>query len=244
MAGEIKGPGGGSQPALGRQASIKPQANKKSLAVDFATKFGAVDFGRKFGASDSPSTPQSADMAANGRYFSESHWRAIAQGSQTETWLNDGQVVGVGGIRNPQPTDLPTGHYFCRFASSNSSRAAQLGGGWWLDSENYRKIETFARQRGYSIHDAARLVFALPYAWTRVDLLIRAILVAPMKAYAGEGKPPQGARDSTERSSNWLLPQCARVCQLYIPGLFVMGASPGEQLYERVFSGVVSQRLV
>lgn len=173
---------------------------------------------------------------ANGHCFSEPHWRVIAQGFQTESWFNDGQAVGTGGIRNPQPTHLPVGNYYYRFASSSSSREVQLGGGWWLDFENYKKVQMFAQQHGYSIRDAARLMLALPYAWTRVDLRIRAVLGVPMKAYAGEGKSAQGAKDGGDKGTVWVPTQHIRVCQLYIPGLFVKGTRPREQLYEKVFS--------
>jgi hypothetical protein len=174
--------------------------------------------------------------AANGHCLSQPHWRVIAQGFQTESWFNDGQAVGTGGIRNPQPVSLPTGNYYYRFASSGSPREVQLGGGWWLDFENYKKIESFAKQHGYSIRDAARLMLALPYAWTRVDVKVRALLALPMKAYAGEGKPAQGAKGGGDKGTVWIPTQHVKVLQLYIPGLFVKGASPREQLYERAFS--------
>lgn len=64
------------------------------------------------------------------------------------------------------PIPLRTGNYYYRFASSDSPHEAKFGGGWWLDFENYKKIEAFAPQHGYSIRDAARLMLALPYDWT------------------------------------------------------------------------------
>lgn len=170
--------------------------------------------------------------------FSEPHWRVIAKGFQTESWFNDGQAVGTGGILMPKPTHLRTNHYYYRFASSNTPQEAQLGGGWWLDFENYNTICRFAKEHGYSIRDAARLMLALPYAWTRVDLIIRALLVAPMKAYSGEGKPAHAAEDGYgyDRGTSWIPTQHIKVRQLYIPGLFVKGTRPREQLYEKVFS--------
>ena len=181
--------------------------------------------------------------AANRHCLMEPHWRVIAQGFQTESWFNDGQAVGTGGIKNPQPISLPTGQYYYRFASSTSPREAQLGGGWWLDFENYRKIESFATQNGYSIRDAARLMLALPYAWTKVDLKIRALLALPLKAYAGEGKPAQGANAGGDRGTAWIPTQHIKVLQLYIPGLFVKGTRPREQLYETAFSSPTIERL-
>ena len=114
--------------------------------------------------------------AANAAAFAQPHWRVIAAGFETERWFNDGQAVGTGGIVNPQPTRLPSGQYYYRFASSSSPREAQLGGGWWLDADNFNLVRRFAAQHDYTLREAARLMLALPYAWTRVDLLVRALL--------------------------------------------------------------------
>lgn len=181
---------------------------------------------------------------ANESCFSEPHWRVIAQGFQTEIWFNEGQAVGTGGIINPQRTELSTGNYYYRFTSSDSPREAQLGGGWWLDFPNYRKIEVFARENGYSIRDAARLMLALPYAWTRVDLKVKALLALPMNAYAGEGKPAQGAKDGDDKGTAWIPTQHIKVCQLFIPGLFVKGSRQREQLYEKAFRSPVIESLM
>lgn len=171
----------------------------------------------------------------NGQCFDEPHWRVIAMGFQTETWFAEGQAVGTGGISNPQPTHLPVGQYYYRFASSTSSYEAQMGGGWWIDFENFRTIRAFAEQHGYSLCDAARLMLALPYAWTRIDRLIRALLKEPLKAYAGLGKPAQGAEAGADRGSIWIPTQHVKVRQLYIPGLYVKGDRPRAQLFESVF---------
>lgn len=171
----------------------------------------------------------------NAHCFTEPHWRVIASGFQTETWFADGQAVGTGGIVNPQATHLPTGQYYYRFASSTSPRAAQMGGGWWLDFENFRAIRSFAEQHRYSLRDAARLMLALPYAWTRVDLLIRALLIQPLKAYTGAGKPAQGPAAGPDRGTQWIPTQHIVVRQLYVPGLYVIGTREREQLYETVF---------
>jgi hypothetical protein len=173
---------------------------------------------------------------ANEHRFSEPHWRVIASGFQIETWFNDGQAVGTGGILNPQPTHLHTGQFYYRFASSASSREAQSGGGWWLDFENFKTIRSFAEKQGYSIREAARLMLALPYAWTRVDLLIRALLKEPLKAYTGEGKPAQGGKTGADKGTMWIPTQHIKVRQLYIPGLYIKGTRPRRQLFETAFS--------
>lgn len=179
----------------------------------------------------------------NAHCFLQPHWRVIAQGFKPEPWFGDDQAIGTGGIRNPQPIHLPAGHYYYRFASSSSPREAQLGAGWWLDFENYRKIEAFARQNGYSLRDAARLMLALPHAWTRVDLRIRAQLAVPLKAFAGEGKPAQGAHDGPDIGTRWIPTQHVKICQLYIPGLFVVGPRQRDQLFEEAFPSPTIEHL-
>ena len=171
--------------------------------------------------------------AANAIAFSQPHWRVIASGYDIERWLNDGQAVGTGGIVNPQPTRMPSGQYYYRFASSSATRASQMGGGWWVDFENFQLIRGFAQANKYSLHESARLMLALPYAWTKVDLLVRALLAAPLRAYTGSGKPAQGAQDGPDRGTRWIPTQHIRVRQLYVPGLVVAGQTP--PLYEQVF---------
>ena len=171
--------------------------------------------------------------AANAEAFAQPHWRVIAAGFDTERWFHDNQAVGTGGIVNPQPTRLPAGQYYYRFASSRSPREAQLGGGWWLDFENLARIRRFAADNGYRLRDAARLMLALPYAWTQVDLLLRARLTQPLRAYTGFGKPAQAPNGGADRGTRWIPTQHVAVRQLYIPGLFVRGHSP--QLYSQVF---------
>jgi hypothetical protein len=171
----------------------------------------------------------------NAHCFDEPHWRVIAGGFKLEPWFNEGQAVGTGGIRNPQPMHLHPQQYLYRFASSTSPAAAQLGGGWWLEYEHFRTIRAFADENGYSLRDAARLFLALPYSWTRVDLLIRALLVKPLKAYAGEGKVAHGSTAGLDQNTKFIPTQHIKVKQLFIPGLFVNGTRLRQQLYETVF---------
>jgi hypothetical protein len=172
----------------------------------------------------------------NAHCFSEPHWLVIARGFDVERWFEDGQVVGTGGIANPQEVHLRIGQRHYRFANSTSSQDSQVGGGWWIEHESFKTIEKFAREHGYSLSEAARLFLALPYDWTRVDRLVSAILEAPLKAYAGLGKPAMGGGAPTrDRNTTWTPMQHQRVQQLYIPGLFVRGARPREQLYARAF---------
>jgi hypothetical protein len=136
----------------------------------------------------------------------------------------------------PRETHLRVGNRYYRFASSTSSREAQLGGGWWIEYESFRKIETFAHEHGYSLSEAARLFLALPYSWTRVDRLVHAILQVPLKAYAGAGKPAEmTGSNSRDRGAAWIPLQHQRVEQLYIPGLYIRDVRQRTQIYEQAF---------
>ncbi len=79
-----------------------------------------------------------------------------------------------------------------------------IAAGWWLDFENLARIRRFAVDNGYRLRDAARLMLALPYAWTRVDLLLRALLTHPLRAFTGPGKPAQAPSGGADRSSRWI----------------------------------------
>lgn len=170
---------------------------------------------------------------ANAAAFEQPHWRVIAQGFETEAWFNDGQTVGTGGIVNPQPTRIPAGQYYYRFASSASPQA-QVGGGWWIDFENFALIRNFASQNGYTVREAARLMLALPYAWTRVDRLVRALLEQPLRAWTGAGKVAQAPAGGADRGTRWIPTQHIVVRQLYVPGLARPGPH-GEPLHVTVF---------
>jgi hypothetical protein len=178
--------------------------------------------------------PETPSAYANAAVFAQPHWLVIARGFDTERWFNDGQAIGTGGVVNPQPTSLPAGHYYYRFASGSSPRAAQAGGGWWIDYENLMAIRRFAQANGYRVRDAARLMLALPYAWTRVDRMVRALLLRPLRAWSGAGKPAQSPEGGADRGTRWIPTQHIKVRQLYVPGL-ALPAEDGRPLHEAVF---------
>lgn len=159
--------------------------------------------------------------------FSEPHWKVIAQGFDTERWFGQGEASGTGGILMAQPENLTVEHRYYRFASSTKPRSEQLGGGWWVDFENFRKIDDYSKRNEMSLTDAARLFLALPYKWTRVDRLVSAFLKVPLRAYAGQGKTAKAGGGS------WTPIQHDKVKQFYIPGLYRDGAET--QLFEVAF---------
>lgn len=170
--------------------------------------------------------------ALNHFCFSQKHWRMIANGIDIEAWFADGQVKNNGGIFNPQPDDVALKHRLYRLASSQSSEVAQKAGGWWISYEDFRKIQQFAQQHGYRFDHAARLFLALPYEWSRLDRLVTAYVVRPLRAYFGKGKTANSAKDG-----KFIPNQHNAVKQMYIPGLFNPSLAPDDtrQLYLQAF---------
>src|SRR5688500_8856643 len=68
------------------------------------------------------SVPMAVPEPANAECFSQPHWRVIARGLDVESWFDDGQVKGTGGIVSPKEIKLPVGQRYYRFASSTSPR--------------------------------------------------------------------------------------------------------------------------
>jgi hypothetical protein len=161
-------------------------------------------------------------------------------GYSTEAWFNDAQAVGTGGIINPERDHLKLGQQYYRFASSSTPYRAQVGGGWWIDYEQFIMIRDHARRYGHELGYAARLFLALPYEWTRVDRLWSAFLKLPLDAYTGYGRTAQGSgKDKRDAGTRWTPMQHKKAIQLYIPGLVSTRTNPDrrtEDLYESAFS--------
>ncbi|WP_425092973.1 hypothetical protein [Tropicimonas sp. S265A] len=124
-----------------------------------------------------------------------------------------------GGIQKPKRIHLNTGQRYYRFASSRTSRErSQLSGAWWIDHENFMTVTRFINGNYFSVREGLRYFLALPKDWTEVDVLVSAILEAPMDCYAGEGRRATGSHPA-DRGSSYIPPQHIRICQLYIPML-------------------------
>lgn len=174
----------------------------------------------------------------NSQCFSQPHWLAIAEGRKIEDWLGDPQTPGNGGIERPQEVHLRTGLRYYRFTSSNSDVAVQWGSGWWMEFESLKTVERFAQNHGYSLSEAARLFFAIPYRMSRVDRLVSGMLAVPLKAYTGLGRPVD-VKTSDKTVERWIPNHYNRVVQLYIPGLSGIPETPlgipGQALYQFAF---------
>jgi len=168
--------------------------------------------------------------ALNAICFNQDHWKLVAKGYDVRAWYDEGLGKGTGGIQSPVRMPVHIGHKYYRFASGDTPRSAQLGGGWWISHNTYSTINEYAKQNALSLQYSARLWLALPYDWTRVDRVISAYLMEPIDAYEGAGKQVTTATD------NWTPPQHIKLTQMYIPGL--IKNSKEDNLYKRIWNKV------
>ena len=92
-----------------------------------------------------------SSKALNDGCFNQPHWKVIAQGFDTEHWFNDRQGVGTGSIRTPARVELKVHHRYYRLTSSTSTKAAQLGGGWWVSFDDFNTIRHFSEGNNWNL---------------------------------------------------------------------------------------------
>jgi hypothetical protein len=154
-------------------------------------------------------------MAINDAHF-DAHALQRARGAAS---TGSGWVETNGGILNPLRVRVRPGQYLYRFASSSTPHPFRPRGCWWVEYEVATKIARFVREQHATPRDAARYFLALPWSWTKVDRLVRALLVAEIDAYRGEGKPAAGVQDR-DAGTRFIPPQhIQELFQLFIPGM-------------------------
>lgn len=181
-------------------------------------------------------------------------WRAKAQGLQPKlvrgrsgTRLtftpdpSDGFAMNNGGILAPQETKILPGRWYRFYATIDHNKHgpdAFTGGNWWLDYENFRKIEAWSEEHGLSLARAAQQLIVIPSEWSDCGYLGIATLSTALKAWVGKGKPatgqmsPASAARGSALSGGAYVPLVASPEHLEIKQYFVPGERP---LLSRLF---------
>jgi hypothetical protein len=81
------------------------------------------------------------------------------------------------------------GQLYFRFCDSTRADDDKLSGGWWLEYEQLMKLVDWCPLLGMTLSQVARHHLAVPWEWNRADTMITAILVRPMEAFEGRGRP-------------------------------------------------------
>jgi hypothetical protein len=164
-------------------------------------------------------------QAVNQHWFDRHDALPSARGASAKSAIVDpnGTVIGyatTGGIAAPQPVRLMPGTRIVRFGKIFFGEA--VGGPWWLEWRQYRRIEAYADQHGLSIQLAVRRLCCVALEWSTLDVVIQARLKSPLMAYSGVGAPVVVLHRPTHTRE--FLPviadgQGSGVSQLFIPGL-------------------------
>lgn len=128
------------------------------------------------------------------------------------------------GIRNPAVTVLVPGEDVYRFASSVQpgtghavSPARQATGPWWFRSRDWQKILKSYLKGSFSLGTTARIAGAVQWSWSRMDVLLKARVVAAIEVWEGQGLPQY--RDVLPNGMTVTLRGLPDVVQLYVPGM-------------------------
>jgi hypothetical protein len=129
------------------------------------------------------------------------------------------------GIIDPQPTVIDKGLIFRYGASLENAKT----GAWWLDANQYQRVEAWAKANGLAVPLAARFLSGVLHEWgkssimkSNMRILVRATVKKPLRAYMGIAKDQDHA-DKNGRVQETMRPVSAStgfaIVQLFIPGL-------------------------
>lgn len=128
------------------------------------------------------------------------------------------------GMRGPRAVTLAPGQVLFRFASSDAPPALWAAGPWWLYEHDYRKIveqERLSRAQhgpeGLTLGWLGRSAAAVQQSWSRMDVVVKAVVLQEVMAFAGRGRTQykeRGPNGFLYTISGW-----PNVEQLYIPNI-------------------------
>lgn len=146
---------------------------------------------------------------------------------------------------------LARSHYYFRFAHSmvagkRQTRDQIVGGAWWLDADAFNTIRQRSKDSGTHLSSMARYSCAIARRWTgKVDIVVKALLAAPLTAYIGIGtiqdfyQPFQDEPD--DDLSTWI--PATDIAQIFIPGLQQRNPQTGNRVYADAFQHVEQTRI-
>ena len=136
------------------------------------------------------------------------------------------------GIWAIQRIHLPTGQRLYRFGST-AAPELWFAGAWWMQFEEFKKIQRSAEEAGISLGYAARRFLAIKHEWGNANVVVSAVVAEPLDAYAGRGRVQLADQGAVGGAYDWHPP--ADFMQLYIPGL-VDGTRRRSSLSKRAFT--------
>lgn len=143
-------------------------------------------------------------------------------------------AVARRGIIAPQEIKLRPGQILFRFGHSSASYDQTVGGLWWMTDATFHHVMRTAQtispnmRPDRAVRDLYRQKLAVPGRFGPSDMVVRAVVAGPLRAWTGRGKAVGGG--SGEQST---FVGAFEVAQLCIPGLMVE-TLPGSRRWVRV----------
>lgn len=103
--------------------------------------------------------------------------------------------IARSGLRSPRVVTLTSGQVLFRFASTTNPREIWAAGPWWMYEHDYNKIvaaylESRAQhgEDGLTLGFLGRAAAAVKQAWSKTDVVVKAVVNNNVKAFAGGGR--------------------------------------------------------
>jgi hypothetical protein len=127
------------------------------------------------------------------------------------------------GMRAPRVITLHAGESLYHFASTQNYQGAAIPAGrwaagpWWIKSHDYQKIVNESKRSGMTMGYTARVSAAIQQSYSRVDVVVEAMVVKDIMAFAGAGQKQH--REMAPNGMYITMGGWNDVTQLYIPNI-------------------------
>jgi hypothetical protein len=121
------------------------------------------------------------------------------------------------GLRSPRIVTLTAGQILYRFASTSSPAHLWAAGPWWMYEHDYHKIIAQHQQGKLSLGYLGRSAMAVQQSWSKMDVVVKAVVSQDIKAFAGRGRTQY--REMTPNGMFITLTGWENVEQLFIPNI-------------------------
>jgi hypothetical protein len=134
-----------------------------------------------------------------------------------EAFMEAGLSLACQGLITTVHVVLQPGMPLYRFADSSRPHA-HLTGGWWVGYSPFQALKEHAARRNQTLSAAARQCLAVDFGWSKLDVLYKTVVEAPLAAWAGTPQT-QRVRQPLPAGGDRRWEPDREITQLYIPGL-------------------------
>jgi hypothetical protein len=134
-----------------------------------------------------------------------------------ETFMEGAAAKASEGLVTLSRSVVQAGMPLYRFADTRQPEL-YFTGKWWVGHSPFEALRQHAERRNQTLSVAARQCLAVDFAWSKLDVLHKVILKAPLSAWAGTPRT-QRIRQANSAGGDRRWEPDREVTQLCIPGL-------------------------